>query len=294
MEHFVGHWNNLFSIGFKAGGAFILIAALVAINRIICRLSKGNVRRNWSIGGILLGLLSIFYISSAIANWMTGLTDAQKIIGFYLVPMVFFLCAGIVYLIINFLLNLDVYFTPSPVAQFEDIIDSMMGIYNRRYLDSRLNQEIHRSQRYNLPLSLALLSLDNIRQISETYGKRTRDQLLCNFAKLALNNVRITDITARYGEAEIMVVATNTPVSSMSVFAERMQKAIAETLHIPEESSQTSSKGEKRVEINVCIGISGFSPETKTKESLVKSVENALSQARSLGPNKVIINKPGL
>jgi diguanylate cyclase (GGDEF)-like protein len=225
---------------------------------------------------------------------MTGLMDAQKIIGFYLVPMVFFLCAGIVYLIINFVLNLDVYFTPSPVAQFEDIIDSMMGIYNRRYLDSRLSQEIHRSHRYNLPLSIVLMSLDNIRQISETYGKRARDQLLCNFAKLALNNVRITDITARYGEAEIMVVATNTPVSSMSVFSDRMQKAIAETLHIPEEPSHTSSKGEKRVEINVSIGITGFGPETNTKESLVKSVENALSQARSLGPNKVVINKPGL
>jgi diguanylate cyclase (GGDEF)-like protein len=110
---------------------------------------------------------------------------------------------------------------------------------------------------------------------------------------LALHSVRVTDITARYGEAEIMVVATNTQVSSMSVFAERMQKAIAETLHIPIEPSHTSSEREKFVEINVSIGISGFGPETNTKESLLKSVENALSQAKSLGPNMVIVNKSG-
>jgi diguanylate cyclase (GGDEF)-like protein len=291
MEHFVGQWNNLFAIGLKAGSALILIIALVAINRVICRLHKGKVRRNWSLAGILLGLLSIFYISNTIASWMGGLTDAQKIIGFYLVPMVFFLCAGIAYLIISFVLNLDVYFTPSPVGQFEDIIDAMTGIYNRSYLDSRLSQEVHRSQRYNLPLSILLLSLDNIRQISETYGKKAGEQLLNNFAKLALNNVRITDITARYGEAEIMVVATHTPVSSMSIFADRMQKAIAETLHVPEEPSQASSKEEKRAEIKVSIGISGFGPGTNTKESLVKSVEDALSRARSLGHNKVFINK---
>ena len=294
MEYSVENWKNFFSIGLTAGGAFILLAALLATNRIICRLPKGKVRRKWSVAGVLLGILSISYISYAIANWMRGLMDAQKIIGFYLVPMVFFLCGCIVCLIISFVLNLDVYFTPSPAGKFEDTIDPMTGIYNQRYLDFRLNQEIHRSQRYNVPLSIVLMSLDNIRQISETYGKKARDQLLINFAKLALHNVRITDITARYGDAEIMVVATNTPVSSMSVFSDRMQKAIAETLDISEEPSPASSKGEKRVEINVSIGISGFSPETNTKESLVKSVENALSRARSLGPNKAIINKSGL
>jgi diguanylate cyclase (GGDEF)-like protein len=293
MEYIIENWKNLFVIGLKSGGAFVMIAALVAINRAICRLPKGKVRRNWSVAGILLGILSIFYISSVIAGWMSGLTDAQKIIGFYVVPLVFFLCSSIAYLIISFVFNLDVYFAPSPVGQFEDIVDSMTGIYNQHYLFSRLNQEIYRSQRYNLPLSIFLMSLDNIRQISESYGKKASDQLLSNFAKLALQNVRITDITARYGEAEIMVVATNTPVSSMSVFADRMQKSIAGTLRVPEGSSRTSSSGEKRMEINVSIGISGFGPESNTKEGLVKSVENALSLARSLGPNKVIINNPG-
>jgi diguanylate cyclase (GGDEF)-like protein len=224
---------------------------------------------------------------------MSGLTYDQKIIGYYLVPLVFFLCSGVAYLVISFVLNLDVYFTPTPVDKFEDIIDSMTGIYNRPYLFSRLNQEIHRSQRYRHPLSIVLMSLDNIRQVIETCGKEAGEQLLRDFAKLALNNVRITDITARYGEAEIMVIATNTPVESMSIFADRMQKAIAETLRITGKSSRISPKGEKCVDIQVSIGISGFGPETNTRENFVKSVENALAQAKSLGPNKVIIRKPG-
>lgn len=290
MGYIAENWQNLFSIGLRAGGAFVLIAALVVINRVISRLPKGKVRRNWSILGILLGLSAVFFISSTIAGWMSGLTEDQKIIGFYLVPLVFFVCSSIAYLVISFVLNLDIYFTPSPVGQFEDILDSMTGIYNRHYLFSRLNQEIYRSQRYNLPLSLVLLSIDNTRQIVEAYGKKAGDQLLVDFARLTHSSVRVTDIAARYGENEFMVVATNTPVSSMSVFADRMQKAIAETIRVP---GGQSSGEEKRTGINVSIGISGFGPETHTRDSLVKSVDNALSQARSLGTNKVFISKAG-
>lgn len=292
MEYIIGCWKNLFSTGLMAGGAFILIAAMLATNRIICQLPKGKVRWNWSLLGVLIGLLIISYISYAVASWMSGFMDAQGI-GFYVVPLSYFLCACIVYLIISFVLNSDVYFSHSPVGEFEDIIDPVMGIYNQRYLDSRLNQEIRRSQRYNLPLSVLLLSLDNIRQISDTYGKSSRNQLLSNLAKLVLHSARVTDITARYGEAEIMVVATNTPVSSVSVFADRIRKSIAEALQIPKEPSNTSSIGEKFIGINVSIGICGLCSETNSKENLLKSVENALSQARSLGPNMVIINKPG-
>jgi diguanylate cyclase (GGDEF)-like protein len=290
---FIAYWKNLFSSGLMALGAFILIAALLAANRIIGRLSKGKARRNWSLLGILVGILSISYISYAIYSWMSGLVNTQKIIGLYLVPLVFFLCACIVYLIISFISNSDVYFTPTRVGKFDDIIDPLTGIYNRSYLDSRLKQEIDRSHRYNLPLSIVLMSLDNAPQISETYGEKARDRLLGDFAKLALDNVRITDITARCGEAEIMVVATNTPVTSMQVFADRMQKAIAETLNLPEGLSQTSPTKEKSAGINVCIGISGFGPETNTRESLMKSVHSALSRARSSGPNRVFIDKPG-
>jgi diguanylate cyclase (GGDEF)-like protein len=291
MEYLSEYWQNLFSTVLMACGAFVLIAALLAANRIIRQLPKGKVRRNWSFLGVLIGLLTIAYLSYAVVNWMSGFMDAKSI-GFYAVPLSYFLCACIVYLVISFVLNSDVYFSHSPVGEFEDIIDPMMGIYNRRYLDSRLYQEIRRAQRYNLPMSVMLLSIDNIRQLNDTYGKIIRDQLLSSFAKLTMHSARITDIAARYGEAEIMVVATNTPVSSVSVFADRIRKTIADTLQIPKDPSHTSSIGQNPAEINVSIGISGLGPETDTKESIVKSVENALSQARSLGPNMVIINKP--
>lgn len=291
MEYFAGYWKALFSTGFMTCGSIVLIAALLAANRIILQLPKGKVRRNWSFLGVLLGLLILSYISFAVANWKSGYIDDQSI-GFYAVPLSYFLCACIVYLIISFVLNSDVYFSHSPVGEFEDLIDPVMGIYTQRYLDSRLQQEICRSQRYNIPLSVMLLSIDNIRQFSDAYGKKARDQLLGNFATLVMHSSRITDIAARYGEAEIMVIATNTPASSVSVFADRIRKAIAGTLEVPKDLPQASSAVTKPVEINLSIGVSGVGPDTKTRQTLVKSAENALGKAKALGFNMTVINKP--
>ncbi|MBN1130786.1 MAG: GGDEF domain-containing protein [Chitinispirillaceae bacterium] len=291
MEYFAGYLKNFLSTGLMASGAFVLIAALLAADRIIRQLPKGKVRRNWSFLGVLIGVLIIAYLSYAVVSWMSGFMDYQSI-GLYAVPLSYFLCACIVYLVISFVLNSDVYFSHSPAGEFEDIIDPMMGIYNRRYLDSRLYQEIRRAQRYNLPMSVMLVSIDNISQLNDTCGKGVRDQLLSSFAKMVLHSARITDITARYGEAEIMVVATNTPVSSVSVFADRARKIIADTLQIPQDPSSTSSLGKNSAEIKLSIGVSGLGADTDTRESLLNSVENALSQARSLGSNMVIVNKP--
>jgi diguanylate cyclase (GGDEF)-like protein len=196
-----------------------------------------------------------------------------------------------VYLITSFVLNSAIYVKQFDTGELDNITDPLMGIYNRRHLDSRLQQEVKRSLRYKLPLSVLLLSLENIKDIVDARGQQATDSVLSKLGTLVLNSARTTDIVARYDEAEILVVATNTPVSGLSILANRLSKTITDTFQFPKEEVTEFAKEKKVAAVTSSIGIAGLGGETTTVETLVKCVEDALSQARAKGRNMVIANQ---
>jgi diguanylate cyclase (GGDEF)-like protein len=290
MGNYWEQWRVYYSIGFLAASTIILLAAFLAMHRMVVKLPKGKVRRNWSVLRMLIGILIAAYISYAAVSWNSRVMDAQSI-GYYVVPLIYFLSACIVYLVSSFVLDSAVYIKQFATGELENITDPLMGIHNRRYLDFRLQQEVNRALRYKLPMSILLLSLDNLKFIADTHGQQVCDGVLNRFGRLLQSSARTTDIVARYGEAEIMVVATNTPVSGISVFANRLRKAITDTLQLPKEEVTDFTKEKKDAAVTSSMGIAGLGGETATMETLVKSAEDALSQAKAKGRNMVIVNQ---
>jgi diguanylate cyclase (GGDEF)-like protein len=86
------------------------------------------------------------------------------------------------------------------------LLDPLTGLFNRRYIEQRLQDEIARSQRHGRPLSVILFDLDEFKQVNDTYGHGAGDSLLRAFAERLSKATRGSDASSRYGGDEFLVV----------------------------------------------------------------------------------------
>jgi diguanylate cyclase (GGDEF)-like protein len=275
--------------GLIIAGAVVLVISLIATHKLIDQLPKSKERRNWYLLRALIVVFIAGYVSYTAVSWNDRFKDLHVVTA-VIVPLIYFLGACFVYLVISFALDTAIYVRQFAVFELESITDPILGTHNRRYLDHRILYEVKRAIRYCMPLSILLLDIDYFNQIIETYGRQVGDHVLRGLGKLLLTTARTTDIVARFGKDQIMVIATNTPLSSMPVYAERLRKAVAEAVLVP---PGEFTKGQV-VGVTVSIGVAALGSETNTAEAMVKSAQDALAQAKAKGRNLVIVNKSGL
>jgi diguanylate cyclase (GGDEF)-like protein len=268
-------------------GALILIVSLVPAHRLIAQLPPGRTRRNWQVLRVLVIVFLCGFCCYVAVNW-SGRLEQYRTVSHYIVPILFFLGACFVYLVATFALETAAHIRRATVMDLENITDPLLGIHNRRYLDHRLVQEVSRAVRYRLPLSVVLIDVDHLKQINDNFGKQVGDFVLTSIGKITLSAARNTDIVARYGGEEIMIVATNTPIAGAMTFAERLRKAVADAILVP----PGEYTGGEAVRVTVSAGIAGVGPETVTVIALLNSADDALARAKAQGRNIVFVNKP--
>ncbi|MFH2012908.1 MAG: GGDEF domain-containing protein [Pseudomonadota bacterium] len=169
----------------------------------------------------------------------------------------------------------------------ENITDPLMGIFNRRYLDRRLNEEVLRCQRYSMPFSVLLIDIDFFKKINDSYGHQIGDLVLIRLAQLIVNSVRESDIVARYGGEEILILLPFTNDSKAFALAERLRKSI-EKYEI--ELSDEKSQKQLSINITVSIGVAVFSKKTFDSHGLIEAADKALYRAKHSGRNMVVLS----
>lgn len=92
----------------------------------------------------------------------------------------------------------------------KSVIDELTGLYNRRYLGGWINTELARCKRYSLPLSIALIDLDDFKQINDLKGHLTGDNVLIQFSQFLQDELRAADMIVRYGGDEFIIIFPNT------------------------------------------------------------------------------------
>jgi len=112
-------------------------------------------------------------------------------------------------------------------------VDELTAVYNRRYFNEAIAQEIHRARRYGSLLSLLILDLDNFKPINDTLGHLEGDFILRKVGRLLRDNTRQTDFVCRYGGDEFAVILPETKSSEAFTLAERIRKAAARLSHGP-------------------------------------------------------------
>ncbi len=108
--------------------------------------------------------------------------------------------------------------------------DPLTGIYNRRYFNQVIEQEIGRSKRYDHPIGFLMIDIDRFKYINDTYGHQTGDRVLQAVANLLVEQVRDTDFVVRYGGDEFLVVLIETNGETETIM-ERIRAAVAERNH---------------------------------------------------------------
>src|SRR5581483_2947073 len=111
----------------------------------------------------------------------------------------------------------------------QSITDPMPGLYNRRFFEQSLEEEIKRCQRYGRSCGLIMADIDFFKKVNDTFGHDAGDEVIKQMSGLLRENTRGLDIVARLGGEEFAVLMPETQPSSMGVFTKRLLKKVRET-----------------------------------------------------------------
>ncbi len=104
--------------------------------------------------------------------------------------------------------------------------DPLTGLYNRRCFYDRMNYEMEKMKRTKLPLSLALIDIDNFKAINDTYGHLEGDRVLVQIAGIFKTNARSVDTIVRWGGEEFAMILPETDENGAMALAERVRKRV--------------------------------------------------------------------
>lgn len=106
--------------------------------------------------------------------------------------------------------------------------DALTGLFNRRKFNEELHNEIARAKRYGVQLTLIIFDIDHFKRINDHYGHQVGDSVLQSLATLVLNNIRDTDVLARWGGEEFTILISDNETIAPNTLAEKLREVIAE------------------------------------------------------------------
>jgi diguanylate cyclase (GGDEF)-like protein len=159
-------------------------------------------------------------------------------------------------------------------------VDPLTGVYNRRQFEKLARAELARSQRYMRPLSLLMLDVDHFKSLNDRFGHEMGDWVLKTIATVITSAKRDSDLIARVGGEEFAFLLPETTKEAAQVLAERLCDLVRTCAPMVE--------GEK-LNLTVSIGVADASIRTAGIETLFRSADQALYDAKRTGRNRVAV-----
>lgn len=158
------------------------------------------------------------------------------------------------------------------------LMDELTGVYNRRHLWSRLQEEFARYQRTQQALSFLLLDIDHFKSINDLYGHLAGDSVLKRLCQFIVDSLRKYDIVGRYGGEEFGIILPNTNLSFSVQVAERLRQGVEKT---------NFAFGEKNLPVTISIGVAEANLSIMSIEKFINHADEALYKAKNDGRNRV-------
>jgi diguanylate cyclase (GGDEF)-like protein len=175
------------------------------------------------------------------------------------------------------------------VARLEElsVTDPLTGLYNRRFLEKRLEEELNRSTRQKLNFTLMIVDLDHFKAYNDLCGHLAGDQALKKTAGLLGGSAREMDVVTRYGGEEFCIVLPGTSKRESVFVAERIRRAI-ENAPFPREQELP------RGALTASFGLAAFPDDGQSARALLGAADIALYQAKRTGRNRIVLCNPAL
>lgn len=161
--------------------------------------------------------------------------------------------------------------------------DGLTGIYNRAYVDAVLQQEFAAAKTHGWPIALMFIDLDHFKEVNDNYGHQAGDLVLRNSARLLMEVARETDIVARFGGEEFLIILPGTGTTGATAASERLLEAFRNAKH-----SVNGSDGIV-VTCSIGIGVQGEAQDFEDPDALVGAADRALYAAKFAGRDQAMI-----
>jgi len=153
-------------------------------------------------------------------------------------------------------------------------LDGLTGLHNRRAFEERIEEEISRSARHGIPLSLLMLDVDHFKALNDTLGHTAGDRVLQALSDLLRDSARTMDFVSRYGGEEFAIILPHTGVEASHLMAERLRRVV--------ESAPWPVR-----QVTVSLGIATLTPTITDARTLLESADRALYHSKQAGRNRV-------
>jgi diguanylate cyclase (GGDEF)-like protein len=172
------------------------------------------------------------------------------------------------------------------MLKYIGLTDSLTGVYNRRYIDRRLLEEIARARRQNYAISFMYIDIDHFKRVNDTVGHQGGDEVLREVAGRIKAELRVSDALARFGGEEFVVLLIDADLGSASMVAQRIRASVAERPFLLSEGQSLA--------VSVSIGVATLDDFERdhaiegVAQQLVAQADQALYQAKEGGRNRVV------
>jgi diguanylate cyclase (GGDEF)-like protein len=155
-------------------------------------------------------------------------------------------------------------------------VDPVTGVFNRRYIQVRLDEELQRSQRHQIPLALLMIDIDDFKRVNDSHGHLAGDTILRDVGDILRRSVRVFDVCARFGGEEFVIIMPGSTSENAMRIAERIRERIEH--YRPADSVLAVT----RVTVSVGLAVSSAG---STVGQLLERADQALYEAKRAGKN---------
>lgn len=157
--------------------------------------------------------------------------------------------------------------------------DGLTELYNHRYFQEQMLQNIETGKRYDKPFSLIMIDIDYFKKFNDTYGHQSGDAVLRQVAQILKKNVRSTDIVCRYGGEEMSIILTQTASDEAIITAQKICNAVsAQPLKLVNGND---------VKVTISLGVATYPQNGQTPPEMIKYADDCLYAAKENGRNQV-------
>jgi diguanylate cyclase (GGDEF)-like protein len=237
--------------------------------------------------GLFIGLVVVKSKSTIVSSTITTLSSIIYIIATIYAMLQWNLWIGIILPLVTVVIVFISCYIAKYIIKSRDLeytyalatTDGLTDLYNHRYFQEQMQQNIATSKRYNKDFSLIMIDIDYFKKFNDTYGHQSGDAVLRQVAQILKKNVRSSDIVCRYGDEEMAIILTNTGNEEALITAQKICKAVS--------SQPLKLVNGNNVNVTISLGVATCPLNGDEPAQMIKYADDCLYKAKEHGRNQV-------